>query len=268
MAVLRGSVGEFGQNQADDVRTVQMLLNHWSYVFLYGRACLVENGEANAQTVEAIRLFETNVLGLPSTGLVRPGTRVWDALAAAEPWTGMDWRPPQTRNGRGERWVRNTFGDFTWTPNPGTVPKQAITIGGTWVRDNIEAVDVPAANDLPTYGNRRTGGTIRFHRMAATQLQALWAEWAHVGLLRLVIFWGGSFVPRYRTGSTTGLSNHSWGTAFDINTETNGWGVRPPGLGKPGCLLPLVPIAERHGFAWGGFFPTFDGMHFEVAEVQ
>jgi hypothetical protein len=267
MVTIRGSVGHMGVNRADDVRTVQTLLNHWTFVTPYGRACLVENGEANSLTVDTIRLFERNILGLPGTGLVQPMTRVWDALAAAEPWTGPNWWPTQTRRGRGERWARDTFGDFTWTPNPGTVPKQAITIGGTWVRDNIEGVAVPQSNNLLTYGNRRTNGTIRFHRLAAAQLQALWEEWEWVGLLRLVEFWGGSFVPRYRTGSTTGLSNHSWGSAFDINTATNAWDVRPPGLGRPGCLLPLVPIAERHGFAWGGFFGTFDGMHFEVAEL-
>lgn len=235
---------------------------------LFGRACLVENGQANASTIEHIQLFEHNVLGLPGPGLVMPLTRVWDALAAAEPWTSREWWPTTTRHGRGENWVRTTFTAFTWTPNPGTVPKQAIDIQGTWVRDNILDVDVPQVNNLPTYNNRRvTRTTIRFHRDAAAQLQALWAEWERVGLLQLVTFWGGSFVPRYRTGSTTGLSNHSWGTAFDINITPNAWGVRPPGLGRPGCVLPLVPIAERHGFAWGGTFPTFDGMHFEIAEV-
>jgi hypothetical protein len=267
MAAITGSVGRNGQNRPDDVRTVQTLLSNWNHVFLYGSKCLLVNGEANASTIHEIEQFERNVLNLTPTGLVSPSTRVWDALAAGEPWTSLSWRPPQTRRGRGEAWVRRTFGDFDWTPRPATTPRQAITILGNWRRDNIQDVDVPQVNNIPTYGDRRMGNSIRFHRLAAAQLQALWAEWEHVGLLRLVIFWGGSFVPRYRTGSTTGLSNHSWGTAFDINTETNGWGVRPPGLGRPGCLLPLVPIAERHGFAWGGFFNTFDGMHFEIAEV-
>ena len=113
MVVLGSDVGRMCANQKADVRTVQMLLNHWNYVLPYGQVCLLENGEANATTIQAIELFERNVLGLPSTGVVRPLTRVWDALAAGEPWTDWGWRPTRTRNGRGEAWVRDNFGDFS-----------------------------------------------------------------------------------------------------------------------------------------------------------
>src|SRR5687768_7522221 len=109
MVFLSAPVGLLGANRADDVRLIQRLLNQWSFVTPYGRVCLVETGRINADTIEAIRLFERNILGLPATGQVQPGTRVWDALAEAEPWTSAAWRPPRTRTGRGETWVRTTF---------------------------------------------------------------------------------------------------------------------------------------------------------------
>ena len=50
-------------------------------------------------------------------------------------------------------------------------------------------------------------------------------------------------------------SNHSFGTAFDINSDTNPQGKKPPAVGQPGSVRELVPIFEKHGFKWGGQFP-------------
>ena len=61
------------------------------------------------------------------------------------------------------------------------------------------------------------------------------------------------------------LSNHSWGTAFDINA---GWNPRksiPALMGDRGCLREIVAIGHDNGFYWGGHFGTPGGMHFEVA---
>jgi hypothetical protein len=68
-------------------------------------------------------------------------------------------------------------------------------------------------------------------------------------------------------GSTTTLSNHAYGTAFDINAAWNGLGREPAPLGAKGSVLELLPLAEAHGFAWGGLFSRRDAMHFEVARV-
>ena len=68
---------------------------------LYGSKCLVINGEANTSTIHEIESFERNVAEPPGRrlGLVSPSTRLWDALAAGEPWTSLAWRPPQTLPG-------------------------------------------------------------------------------------------------------------------------------------------------------------------------
>ena len=65
------------------------------------------------------------------------------------------------------------------------------------------------------------------------------------------------------------LSNHAFGTAFDINVPFNPLGARPALIGKQGSVRELVPIANEHGFFWGGHFGKRpDGMHFEVAVLK
>lgn len=65
-------------------------------------------------------------------------------------------------------------------------------------------------------------------------------------------------------GSTTAISNHSWGTAIDLSiigaTELPG-----PGMVQRG-ILEIWPIFNRHGFYWGAAFPQADVMHFEASE--
>jgi hypothetical protein len=120
---------------------------------------------------------------------------------------------------------------------------------------------------VPTYGGA-FGGRVPFYKGAADQLQAAWAEVGTRGLVDRVLFWDGSFVPRLVRGSDRTPSNHSWGTAFDINADWNGLGVTPPPAGVKGSVRELVPIFEKYGFFWGGnYTKRKDGMHFEVERL-
>jgi D-alanyl-D-alanine carboxypeptidase len=74
---------------------------------------------------------------------------------------------------------------------------------------------------------------------------------------------GSMKVCRYQLGSTTAISNHSWGTAIDFGLR--GHGVDPRGDGKAYFGLALIaPIFNRHGWYWGAAFGTEDAMHFEA----
>ncbi len=110
--------------------------------------------------------------------------------------------------------------------------------------------------------------SVSFHKKGADALVAMFAAWEKAGLIGLILTWEGSFVPRFVRGSTRTLSNHAFGTAFDINAKWNAMGSRPALVGEKGCTRELVPIAHDHGFYWGGHFGRPDGMHFEVAEVK
>ena len=118
------------------------------------------------------------------------------------------------------------------------------------------------------WGKPKKTGNVSFHKKAAKQMLALWAEWEKEGLLHLVKSWDGTYVPRFIRGSKTKLSNHCFGTAFDINVKWNGLAKRPALVGQEGSVRELVEIANKHGFYWGGHFRRKDGMHFEVAKIM
>jgi predicted chitinase len=156
------------------------------------------------------------------------------------------------------------FGDFQYK---GFAGSDDIIILGNWEKENIVKVHIPQLKNVGG-GLVPKDQKIRFHKLAARQLQELWKEWEEKGLLHLVKTYAGSYVPRYVRGSKTNLSNHAFGTAFDINVAWNGLGMLPALTGKTGSVRELVPIANKHGFYWGGHFSRKDGMHFEVAFLK
>lgn len=146
------------------------------------------------------------------------------------------------------------FGHFNWEPIG--APGGDIRILGGWAAKNIVAVECP---QLVRFNRKR----VWMHRLVAKPFLELWQDWDDSGLLSDVLAWNGGFNPRFIRGSSTRLSNHSYGTAFDINAAWNGLGHTPPAEGVHGSVRRLVPIAEKHGWFWGGNWPRLDGMHFE-----
>ena len=165
------------------------------------------------------------------------------------------------------------FGSFRWSPAPTRNNREGIRILGDWAQQNLVRIRVPQLAAVPgiVHRRRRVGqgprdGMVLCHRLIATQLARLWAAWESAGLLDRVLVWGGLWVPRCIRGSKTVLSNHAFGTAFDINPPWNGMGREPAPSGARGSVRELVPLAEEHGFFWGGHFKRRDGMHFEATE--
>jgi hypothetical protein len=158
------------------------------------------------------------------------------------------------------------FGTFEFVSAPLPDNPEHIRILGSFVQNNIISVQIP---QLVGVKLAPADGRIQFHKKAADQLIALWKAWEDAGLRDRVLTFDGSFVPRFVRGSRKALSNHAFGSAFDINAELNPRGARPLLVGKKGSVRELVPIANDHGFFWGGHFGTKpDGMHFEIAVVQ
>jgi D-alanyl-D-alanine carboxypeptidase-like protein/putative peptidoglycan binding protein len=160
---------------------------------------------------------------------------------------------------------QQAFGRFSFVPAPQPDNAEAIRITDDWESQNIVKVVIP---QLPGTRGAPASGTVRFHRLAAKQLEALFKGWSKARVINRVVSWDGAFVSRFIRGSTTVLSNHAFGSAFDINAGLNALGAEPAFPGKPGCVYDLVRIAHDHGFYWGGHFSgRRDGMHFEVAEL-
>ena len=157
------------------------------------------------------------------------------------------------------------FGLLKFKPGGDDFGKESIIITNDFEEEKIVRVGVPELVGIKGAGS---SGKARFHTLAAKQFQGLWAAWGRKKLLKNILTWDGSFAPRFIRCSTSSLSNHAFGTAFDINADENPLGAQPALPGEKGCVFDLVPIAHQFGFYWGGHFTNRrDGMHFEVAKV-
>ncbi|MFC1824195.1 M15 family metallopeptidase [Thermodesulfobacteriota bacterium] len=162
---------------------------------------------------------------------------------------------------------QKVFGKFQFDPAPTPNNKERIKIKGDWGKQNIITLRINELQGIDVYGTP-SSGRMRFHKKAGEQLKGLWAAWGKSDLFKLIKTYEGSFAPRFIRGSKTTLSNHSFGSAFDINLAWNRLGKIPALAGSEGSVRELVPIANEFGFYWGGHFKSRpDGMHFEVAKI-
>ncbi|MBW7868297.1 MAG: M15 family metallopeptidase [Brumimicrobium sp.] len=167
--------------------------------------------------------------------------------------------PPLVSNSEREK----LFGKIAFVANPTSNNPEGIKITNSFEKDNIVYVDLPQLS-------KATGGKytrMRFHKLGTYQLQQFFLEIEKKNLLHLIKTYAGAYAPRFVRGSKTVLSNHSYGTAFDINVAWNGLGKTPALVGEQGSVRELVPIAHKWGFYWGGHFSRPDGMHFEVVKI-
>lgn len=243
------------------------LVRRWQR-FLRGQGFeLVENGRFDAATDQASRAFQKKqrltVDGIVGNQTLGKAAMIGFELVDVSADKEIGFPPPPSfapvvGNAARERlWGRIEFQAAPVAGNP-----EAIRITNGWDRKNVVTVELP---QLAGIRGAPKSGRIAFHRKAAASLQALFADWERAGLLDRIVTFDGAWVPRFIRGSRSVLSNHSYGTAFDLNAATNRLGAQPALAGDPGCLFDLVPLANRHGFYWGGHFTRRDGMHFESA---
>lgn len=180
---------------------------------------------------------------------------------------GINWPlPPDFSPIVGTSGRQRAFGKFRFEPDPTSDNPERIKVTDDWANRNIGRVVIP---QLVGVSGAPSSGGVWFFNAAHQQLRDLWQAWENEGLLDRVVNWAGSYVPRFIRGSRSVLSNHAFGSAFDINTRENALGAIPALVGKHGSLRELVPIANDHGFYWGGHFKSRpDGMHFEIAELR
>ena len=155
------------------------------------------------------------------------------------------------------------FGEFEYKASPTKKNPERIIVQGDWKKEHIVWVDLPALEEA-------TDGKYKgmwFHKLGAEQLKSFFAELKEKNLHTRIISFAGAYYPRFIRGSRKSLSNHSWGTAFDVNAWQNWLNKEPARKGQNGYLLDIVPIANKHGFYWGGHFSRKDGMHFEIAKI-
>lgn len=174
--------------------------------------------------------------------------------------TGPNWPPRPEGEPMPLKARLAAFGQFAFTPAPTAASPEAIVITDDWADKNIVTFKVEKIKSIAP--------SISLHRLVVPQFERLIKAWDKAGNLDKLLSWGGSWVPRFIRGSRSNLSNHAWGTAFDINVQWNMLGACPALVGARGCVRELVEAAYDNGFYWGGWYPDRpDGMHFEIRRI-
>lgn len=226
---------------------------------------LLADGDFGPRTYAATMRFQARH-GLKADGIVG-GRTMGKALnlgCSIVEVPGDDWppKPNDIRPLRGNSERARRYGRFQYTPSPTRSSPENIRILNNWVRRNIVWIRIPQI--LRLFGRSK----VAVHIDVVEDLTRLWDAWdRYTDLNRLALSFNGSFVPRFVRGSDKTLSNHSWGTAFDINARYNRIGTIPALKGEKGSVRELVGVANELGWYWGGHFKRRDGMHFERGVV-
>lgn len=216
---------------------------------------IVGGGDLLISPLEADGLGATTVTRYTVMGFrnVKAADAAFDAAGFVNGLTyrvRRTWDPPNPDATLGMGQAKLLVGEFAYTESK----TGKITADPGWVHDNI------------TPRRFFSGIAVRAacHRVVWAPLQGALNEVKRSGLEDLVDVdntnvYGGCFYARLNrvSGNIGYLSRHSWGMAFDMNTNTNSQGRAP----NMDCRI--VRIFRKWGFAWGGNFTPADGMHFE-----
>ncbi|GBO56041.1 N-acetylmuramyl-L-alanine amidase, negative regulator of AmpC, AmpD [Pseudanabaena sp. lw0831] len=237
--------------------------------FLVGKKLLDQaDGIFGQGTEDATKAYQLSQ-GLKDDGIVGGqtyGKALLEGLDVIEFETDFPPKPPfSALVSTGDR--QSVFGKFDFEIDSRPDNREHIKILGTWVSNNIIDVDIPELK--PPVSSSK----MEFNEKASAQLQGLWKAWKAQDLVKFILTFDGSFVPRLIRGAPlikdfSKLSNHAFGSAFDINAGFNPLGQTPAFISQKGSVRLLVPTANDYGFYWGGHFSgRKDGMHFEVAKI-
>lgn len=272
MSEIQASVGRGGVNRPEDVALVQRLLLARGFGAV-GDA----DGVCGAKTLAAIVAYQRGFLREPD-GRIDPGGRSWRHLSAG--YTGVvtqaegtstaspTLRPPAEPTGSLTRPLpRPDPSSINIGLNPVNNAYMLAKFGEPLTNGGYTAQCQPPTNPrlrrnlvLDTVGPFRVTGLVP----AVISLKQVMAD-IRVEQPKVYAALGtaGMLCCRLVRGSTTSISNHSWGTAIDLTVD----GVLDVyGDGRVQFALTLIaPIFARHGWFWGAAFRTEDGMHFEAS---
>jgi len=171
---------------------------------------------------------------LASKGMVLL-TRPIDGAEFGSEWPNRLGEPPQPAFVL----TSSLFGEFAFRHTPTASNPEKIEILDGWVEENIVDLHAPQMDKclfaVDRHYAKREVGTIRCHRLAAAAFQELFSRWEEAGLLDRILTCAGVFNARLKRGASNArpvnLSNHSWGTAIDLNAWENPLGHTPVGEG-------------------------------------
>lgn len=140
--------------------------------------------------------------------------------------------------------------------NPRDYLRSDGTLSPQWEEKKIVRVKLPA----PIHYEDTLVTKVTAHIVIAKIVEATFLEIFSLGHWGDLKEYGGGFVARAKRTSSK-LSCHTWGIAYDLNPSTNAQGT------DGNMPKEIIAIFERHGWFWGGNFhgASKDPMHFQFA---
>ncbi|MEN9866806.1 MAG: hypothetical protein RL748_2396 [Pseudomonadota bacterium] len=268
---ISASVGKLGKNKVDDVVKVQHLLAQ------QGLAVGTADGLCGPRTIAAITTFQNGFLRHPD-GLIEPGGKTMTRLnlIAFRPSTSNNVAPvitpATTINQAAPTEVADAMRREVTKASLGPLNVGLKAVSNAYMleklgnpRENYSQQDQPVTNPkLKRNIKIDSVGPFRVNGLAPA-VDSLKEVMADIAKMQPDVYRGlkssGMLVCRNQRGSTTKISNHSWGAAIDLNLYGK---LDDRGNNKIQYGLTLIaPIFNKHGWYWGAGFSTEDAMHFE-----
>lgn len=136
-----------------------------------------------------------------------------------------------------------------------------IEIDPWWIAQNIVTITLPGLNQQVQVHREAADNFIKAFTYIKNGTATINGK--QVPLLSLIETMDGTFVTRHvYWDSSRGLSNHSWGTAIDINASGHFGYVDPNKTPNDPNLILWEKAFKPAGFSWGNSYS--DSMHFEL----
>ncbi|MDD3268408.1 MAG: M15 family metallopeptidase [Syntrophomonadaceae bacterium] len=136
-----------------------------------------------------------------------------------------------------------------------------IAIDPAWIEENIVTITLPGLNREVQVHKEAADNFIQAFNYIKNGTAIINGK--EVSLLSLIRTMDGTFVSRHvNWNPARGLSNHSWGTAMDINASDHFRYVDPGKEPNDPNLILWEKAFKPAGFSWGNSYA--DSMHFEL----
>jgi hypothetical protein len=152
--------------------------------------------------------------------------------------------------------VNGSFGQFAYRDLSGG----RIEVDPDWIANNIATITLPGLNQRVQVNKAAAPNFIHAFNLIKNGTATI--NGRQVPLLSLIKTMDGTFVTRHvNWNPSRGLSNHSWGTAIDINANGHFGYVDPLNVNDPNLIL-WEKAFKPAGFSWGNRYS--DSMHYEL----
>lgn len=236
-------------SRGDEVVQLQQNLNNKGYW------CGAVDGIFGPQTYQGVIRFQRDA-NLAVDGIVGPKTRQALGLPSNTTTTVSRGQTNVYKYPKISK-VNGSFGQFRYRDLSGG----RIEVDPVWIADNIVTINLPGLNR-----------NVQVHRLAADNFIKAFTyikngtaivNGRQVPLLSLIKTMDGTFVTRHvNWNPNNGLSNHSWGTAIDINAANHFRYVNPLWESNDANLILWEKAFKPAGFSWGNSYS--DAMHYEL----